>query len=72
VGFSEGELGLIGDIPTLDELEAEHGEPEERDFWPYVRVQVSPETMEKYKAVMATLPGADEAEKFDALVSSGC
>jgi hypothetical protein len=71
-GFSEGELGLIGDIPTLEELEAEHGEPGERDFWPYVRVQVSPETMEKFKAVMATLPGADEAEKFDALVSGGC
>ncbi len=65
-----GSAGLYGDgVPSLDELEAEHGEPGERDFWPFVRVQVSPETMEKYTDLMTRLPGVDEATKFDALVS---
>ena len=57
------------DLPSLDELGDKYGETSERDFWPVVRVQVSPETMAKYEAIMASLPGDDEAEKFDALVS---
>jgi hypothetical protein len=58
--------------PDLDDLADQYGEPNERDFWPVIKVQVSPETEAKYKAVMVMLPGADEAEKFDALVSRGC
>ena len=61
--------GIYGDLPTLDELEDQYGEPGERDFWPVVKVQVSPETNQKYQDLMAKLPGQDEAEKFDALVS---
>jgi len=57
------------DLPSLDELADKYGETNERDFWPVVRVQVSPETMSKYEAIMESLPGNDEAEKFDALVS---
>ena len=57
------------DLPSLDELGDKYGETNERDFWPVVRVQVSPETMSKYEAIMESLPGNDEAEKFDALIS---
>jgi len=63
------EADLFNEPQSLDELAEQYGEPEERDFWPWVKVQVSPETMEKYEAVMAALPGRDDAEKFDALVS---
>jgi len=56
--------------PSLDDLANTYGEPGERDFWPVIKVQVSPETLDKYNQVMALLPGEDEAEKFDALVSS--
>lgn len=70
-GFEKFELGIFEDLPDLEDLKEKYGEPGERDFWPIVRVQVSPETFEKYKALMETLPGADEAEKFDALVSGG-
>ena len=59
----------IGAPASLDDLANEYGDPEERDFWPWVKVQVSPETMEKYEAVMTAMPGRDDAEKFDALVS---
>ena len=61
--------GVLGDLPTLDDLESKFGEPNERDFWPIVRVQVSPDTFAKFTALMASTPGADEAEKFDAIVS---
>ena len=65
IAESEGMFDLL----SLDELADKYGETDERDFWPVVRVQVSPETMSKYEAIMASLPGDDEAEKFDSLVS---
>lgn len=61
--------GILGDLPTLDDLESKFGEPNERDFWPIVRVQVSPDTYAKFTKLMASTPGADEAEKFDAIIS---
>lgn len=63
--------GMGGHIPSLDELAERYGETGERDFYPYVRVQVSPETFTKYNALMAEMPGTDDAEKFDALISRG-
>ncbi len=60
--------GMFG-LPSLDELEAKYGDTGERDLWPFIRVQVSPETMERYKAILNRLPGKDESERFDALIS---
>jgi len=59
-------------IPTLDELKERYGETGERDFYPIIRVQVAPETYSKYTALMKDMAGADDAEKFDALISRGC
>lgn len=63
--------GMGGHIPSLDELAERYGETGERDFYPVIRVQVSPETFTKYNALMAEMQGADDAEKFDALISRG-
>ena len=63
--------GMGGYIPTLDELTERYGETGERDFYPVVRCQVSPETFTKYNALMKDMIGADDAEKFDALISRG-
>lgn len=63
--------GMGGHIPSLDELAERYGETGERDFYPIVRCQVSPETFTKYNALMAQMQGADDAEKFDALISRG-
>ncbi len=57
------------DMLSLDELADKYGETNERDFWPVVRVQVSPGTFAKFTGLMASAPGADEAEKFDAIIS---
>lgn len=55
---------------SLDDLEGEYGKPGERDFWPFVRVQVSPATYAKYEQLMEQQPSDDEAMKFDALISN--
>ncbi len=65
-GFELEELGMFGDSgepPSLEELHEKYGEPNERDFWPYIHVLVSPETMQLFKSFMTDIPGADEAEK---------
>ena len=61
-GFEiEGITG--GDTPDLDDLENEYGDPGERDFWPFIRVQVSPDTFRRWRSLMDGLPGEDEANK---------
>ena len=74
--FNDDELtellaGLVEeDTPTLDELADEYGNPEERDFWPYVKVQVSPETYELYLSLMSQTGTDDEANGFRLLVEA--
>ncbi len=62
--------GLLGGSspPSLDDLEDEYGEPQERDFWPYIKVQVSPGTFEKWNELIEQMTGEDEAEKFENLL----
>ena len=52
-----------GDTPDLDDLAREYGEPGERDFWPFIRVQVAPETFQRWQSFIRSLPGEDEASK---------
>ena len=59
-----------GETPHLDDLEDEYGDPGERDFWPFIRVQVSPETFRTWRGMMDSLPGADEAEKMAAILEA--
>jgi len=54
---------------SLDDLEDEHGVPGERDFWPQIKLQVSPETYQAFEATMERIDGEDEAEKFERLLS---
>jgi len=76
-------LGFDDDLPLtdLDALESEYGEPGERDFWPFIRVQVSPETMELWESLLvqtgmeddagavALILGAVDATAFSSIVS---
>lgn len=50
--------------PDLDELADKYGQFEERDSWPYIRIQVPPETLDEYESLMRLAPGADEAAKL--------
>ena len=58
-------------VKTLEELEAEYGNSEEDDFHPFIRIKVTPEIKERFEAVMVLMPGANEMEKIDALISCG-
>jgi len=68
--FGEGELSLFLDPPSLDDLADKYGEPDPRAAWPYIRIQVSPETHELYESLMSQAAGEDNAAKLDRILSA--
>lgn len=68
-GFEEYELGIYGDLPTLDELEDEYGELDDKAFWLTIKIDAPPEIMHKWEDIKESLPGIEDWEKFDALIS---
>lgn len=72
-GFAQAELDdlllHVGAPPSLDDLAEAHGEPDERDFWPIIRVQVAPDTMDRWQTFMDAMPGPDDAAKVAHLLA---
>jgi len=64
-----GEHGMYT-VPSLDELEAEYGEPNEQGFWPVVKIQVSPETFGKWRELVKLTGQTDEAKAFTVLLDA--
>lgn len=58
----------LDDLPSLEDLEDEYGLPENNGFWPYIKLQVPPETKRIYDEIMEKIEGTDEAEKFSCLL----
>ena len=69
-GFEPFELGHHEIPPTLDELGDEYGDHSEDAFWPYIRVQVSPETKELFDSLWRDAPGDTDADKMAALLGA--
>jgi hypothetical protein len=60
--------GIIGDLPDLESLKEEYGEPGESDFYPIIKVKVSPEVNSLYKELIMEIDGSEEGEKFGVLL----
>ncbi len=60
----------LDEPPSLDDLASEYGEPQERDFWPMVRVQVSPETFDMFNSFMEQTGIEDEALAFERVIGA--
>jgi hypothetical protein len=54
----------------LDKLAEQYGEPQERDFWPFIRVQVSPETFRLWQSFVSQVPGEDETVKAETILKA--
>ena len=70
VDLSESAGMYLEDVPPppdLDELADQYGEPREDDFWPVIRVKVSPEINARYKALIAQIGVKDEGKSFGKL-----
>jgi hypothetical protein len=73
VGFTAQEasdlLASYGPRGNLDDLASRIGPPTAEDFWPILRIKVSPELKGRYEALVAHL-GPDETERFAWLVTT--
>lgn len=56
--------------PSLDDLADEYGEPDERDFWPFIRVQVSPRIYQRWQSLMGQTGCEDEAEAMALVIEA--
>ena len=71
--FEDFELEVFthDDLKSFADLEKKYGEPGERDFWPYIRVQVAPDTMEQWERLMDSITETDdEAVKVEIILGS--
>jgi ParB-like chromosome segregation protein Spo0J len=66
--------GLYVDAPrSLEALAHQYGDADDNPeaFWKTISLKVPPETWDQYVALMATMPGNDEAARFAALLAQG-
>lgn len=70
--FELAEMGIDTqfDGRSLNQLAAEQGEPSDNDFWPFIRVQVSPETHELWQSLMDLQDGLTDAEKMQNILGA--
>jgi ParB-like chromosome segregation protein Spo0J len=76
-GFTASELedlaGVMADRPQLEELAARHGEPNEQALLPEIRLKVTAELLDRWRAALDRYEGKDDVEKLaqllDALVT---
>ncbi len=72
--YEEELLGILDKAasaaPDLDDLATQYGEPQERDFWPFIRIQVSPDTLDYFYSLMEKAPGVDGAAKVQTLLEA--
>lgn len=62
---------LLDGPPSLDDLEKEHGEPDEKDLWPVLKLPVPPEVRDRFETLMRhpSFEAWDEPhERFAALL----
>ncbi|TCO47320.1 ParB/RepB/Spo0J family partition protein [Actinocrispum wychmicini] len=71
-GFTTTELddlaGVMADRPTLTELAARHGEPDEALMLPEIRLKVTAELFDQWRAALDRYPGKDDVEKLAGLL----
>lgn len=72
-GWSDDALeDLLAEIsvPSLNDLEDQHGAyhpDDDKEFWPWIKVQVSPDTFQRWQVALEDAPGRNDAEKAEHL-----
>ena len=56
--------------PSLDDLEEQYGEPNDEDFYPILKIKVTPEAKKIFEDLMQSATGEKEHEKFDILINA--
>lgn len=62
--------GIFTELPDLEDLKSTYGEPGEDDFYPVIKIKVTPEIKTRFDRIMGVTPGGNETEKFTNLVET--
>ena len=62
--------GIVGEPPSLDDLEDQFGDPDESDFWPVISVKVHPDVHKLFMDLMGKAPVEAEGEKMALILKS--
>lgn len=67
-GFARGELGMYSELPTLEELANEYGEPQVEDFWPSMILHLPPSLADRFYQLMKDQGKESDSDNFSALL----
>jgi len=68
VGWDVEDIQQTFEVPPVVERDGD-GETQPEDFWPIVRVKVSPETYQQYERIFGLAVGDTESDKFGYLLN---
>lgn len=70
-GYTEEDVQLLtAPPPTLDELADDYGDPQEDDFWPVLKIKISPDDRDTFYALTTNCHDTnDDAERFRHLLN---
>lgn len=70
--WDDGEIDAfhLGNLPSLDDLEARYGQLQEEDTWPFIRLQVSPDVLGRWEELMGLAPGEQPSDRLGAVLAA--
>lgn len=69
-GYTDADIQLlIAPPPSLEELADTYGTPEDGDFWPVLRIRVSPEERDEFLGLTADAAGTEDTDRFRRLLA---
>lgn len=69
-GYTDADVELlIAPPPSLDELADTYGDPETGDFWPVIRIRLSPEERDEFLDLTADAASKEDTDRFRHLMS---
>ncbi|UJV42964.1 ParB/Srx family N-terminal domain-containing protein [Streptomyces sp. AMCC400023] len=69
-GYTDSDVELLITPPlSLEELADTYGDPEADDFWPVLRIRLSPEERDEFLALTVDSPGKEDADRLRYLMA---
>ncbi|MFJ4627157.1 hypothetical protein [Streptomyces sp. NPDC088847] len=60
---------LLAPPPSLEELADTYGDPEADDFWPVIKLRLSPEERDTFHGLTVDAPGKEDTDRFRYLMA---
>lgn len=69
-GDALDQLLALEQVPTLEQLQDQYGDPKNSDYWPDIKLKVPPSVLVQYRALMGRAEGDEDHQRFAALLAA--